>query len=189
MQWKNLAAPTWQGRISNQAAKEAVAAQIASHAEDGQVVGIGSGSTSFRPGGCFDGADEVGPDDSWIRGRGGAFVREKLVFAAAPERFILVDESKFVPRLGANFAVPLEVIPEAANLVAATLREALGVAPTVRPAGGKDGGVITEQGGLIMDLPLEGSTTAAELNILLQTTPGITGTGLFTGYPLTVLKG
>ena len=232
MQWKNLAAPTWQGRISNQAAKEAVAAQIASHAEDGQVVGIGYGSTSFlallalarrvheeglqlrcvptsqeiatyctdlglavtsllnaRPDWCFDGADEVDPDDNLIKGRGGAFVREKLVFAAAPERFILVDESKFVPRLGANFAVPLEVIPEAANLVAATLREALGVAPTVRPAGGKDGGVITEQGGLIMDLPLEGSTTAAELNILLQTTPGITGTGLFTGYPLTVLKG
>lgn len=232
MQWQNLAVPNWQGSISNQAAKEAVAAEIAAHAQDGQVVGIGSGSTSFlallalarrvhaeglnlrcvptsqeiatyctdlglavtsllnaRPDWCFDGADEVDPDDNLIKGRGGAFVREKLVFAAAPERFILVDESKFVPRLGVNHAVPLEVIPEAVNLVATVLRDAVGVAPTVRPAGGKDGGVITEQGGLIMDLPLDGTVQPGELDVLLQTTPGITGTGLFTGFALTVLKG
>lgn len=232
MKWQHLATPQWHGSISNQAAKEAVAAQIAAHARDGQVVGIGSGSTSFlallalarrvqeeglqlrcvptsqeiasyctdlglavtsllnaRPDWCFDGADEVDPEQNLIKGRGGAFMREKLVFAASPERFILVDDSKFVPRLGVNHALPLEVIPEAANLVTATLRAALGVTPTVRPAGGKDGGVITEQGGLIMDLPLAGGTSAADLNVLLQTTPGITGTGLFTGFDLTVLKG
>ena len=66
-----------------------------------------------RPDWCFDGADEVDPDNNLIKGRGGAFVREQLVFAAAPQRVILVDESKFVPQLGTSFGVPLAVVPEA----------------------------------------------------------------------------
>lgn len=191
MQWDNLSAPAWTGEISNRDAKEQVAQQLAAQASDGDVIGIGSGSTSFlallalagrvsdeglrvrcvptsyeisgyctdlgldvtdlsnaRPDWCFDGADEVDPQHNLIKGRGGAFVREKLVFAAARRRFILVDDSKFVPRIGAKFKLPLEVIPEAVNLVRTTLREILGTVPVVRPAGGKDGGVITEQGDL-----------------------------------------
>ena len=38
-----------------------------------------------RPDWCFDGADEVDPENNLIKGRGGAFVREQLVFAAAPQ--------------------------------------------------------------------------------------------------------
>jgi ribose 5-phosphate isomerase A len=236
MQWDNLSAPAWTGEISNRDAKEQVARQLAAQASDGDVIGIGSGSTSFlallalagrvsdeglrvrcvptsyeisgyctelgldvtdlsnaRPDWCFDGADEVDPQHNLIKGRGGAFVREKLVFAAARRRFILVDDSKFVPRIGAKFTLPLEVIPEAVNLVRTTLREILGAVPVVRPAGGKDGGVITEQGGLIMDLALSAELLAAhppvELEALLNNTVGITGTGLFAGYELEVLSG
>ena len=141
-----------------------------------------------RPDWCFDGADEVDPHGNLIKGRGGAFVREKLVFAAAPRRFILIDASKRVQRLGQVHKLPLEVIPDAANLVRANLREALGVAPEIRPAGGKDGGVITEQGGLIMDLPLDGSFPPAELDTLLNNTVGITGTGLFVGFDPEILS-
>lgn len=236
MQWDNLSAPAWTGEISNRDAKEQVAQQLAAQASDGDVIGIGSGSTSFlallalagrvsdeglrvrcvptsyeisgyctdlgldvtdlsnaRPDWCFDGADEVDPQHNLIKGRGGAFVREKLVFAAARRRFILVDDSKFVPRIGAKFKLPLEVIPEAVNLVRTTLREIVGAVPVVRPAGGKDGGVITEQGGLIMDLALSAELVAAhppvELEALLNNTVGITGTGLFAGYELEVLSG
>lgn len=234
MQW-DVTAPVWNGQISNREAKEQVAERLAGEAADGDVIGIGSGSTSFlallalaarvkaeglrvrcvptsyeisgyctdlgldvtdlsnaRPDWCFDGADEVDPHNNLIKGRGGAFVREKLVFAAARRRFILVDDSKFVPRIGASFKLPLEVIPEAINLVRSTLRESLGAVPVVRPAGGKDGGVITEQGGLIMDLPLSEELVAAhpapELEALLNNTVGVTGTGLFTGYELEVLS-
>ena len=98
-----------------------------------------------RPDWCFDGADEVDPDHNLIKGRGGAFVREKLVFVASPRRFILVDSSKFVDRLGTNHKLPLAVIPEAVNLVRNLLTESPRCDPEVRPAGGKDGGVVTEQ--------------------------------------------
>lgn len=231
MQWDDVAAPTWPGEISNRAAKQQVAEQVAAVATNGDIIGIGSGSTSFlallalaqrvraegltvrcvptseeiagyctglglvvspllnaRPDWCFDGADEVDPNGNLIKGRGGAFVREKLVFAAAPRRFILIDASKRVQRLGQVHKLPLEVIPDAANLVRTELSQALGVAPEIRPAGGKDGGVITEQGGLIMDLPLDGSVPPAELDSLLNNTVGITGTGLFVGFDPEVLS-
>lgn len=235
MRWSDVQAPHWPGEIGNREAKQAVAEQVAGRAAEGDLIGVGSGSTSYlallalagrvaseglrvacvptsheiagyctalglvtvsllagRPDWCFDGADEVDADRNLIKGRGGAFVREKLVFAAARRRYILVDDSKFVHLLGERFAVPLEVIPEAVNLVRDTLADELGVVPEVRPAGGKDGGVVTEQGGIIMDLPLPAEVSARlsppDLDALLSGTVGVTGSGLFTGFDLEVLS-
>ncbi|MDQ1308504.1 MAG: ribose 5-phosphate isomerase [Actinomycetota bacterium] len=231
MQWDQLDAPTWPEPITNQAAKQVVAEQLAAKANDGDVIGIGSGSTSYlallalqervaaeglrvrcvptsleiesylsqiglevtslvaaRPDWCFDGADEIDPEHNLIKGRGGAFVREKLVFAAARWRYILVDESKFVGRLGEKFKLPLAVIPEAANLVRSQIFDLLGELPQVRPAGGKDGGVITEQGDLVMDLAVTGSVPIAELNSMLNSVVGVVGTGLFTGFEFEVIS-
>lgn len=231
MQWEGQQVPAWNGSISNEEAKRKIATQLAGRARDGQVIGIGSGSTSFlallalaqrvvqenlsircvatsleiesyctalglpvttlvdaRPDWCFDGADEVDSNNNMIKGRGGAFVREQLVFAAAPSRIILIDESKFVPRLGTNFGVPLAVVPEATNLVRYLLRQQTGAEPVVRPASGKDGGVIDEQGSVVMDLPIDGSIPTPELESLLLTTPGVSATGLFVGYEFEVIK-
>ena len=47
MQWDQLDAPTWPEPITNQAAKQVVAEQLAAKANDGDVIGIGSGSTSY----------------------------------------------------------------------------------------------------------------------------------------------
>ncbi|MEL6805017.1 MAG: ribose-5-phosphate isomerase A, partial [Bacteroidota bacterium] len=87
-----------------------------------------------------------------IKGRGGAMLREKLVLSASEEAFILVDQSKFVPRLGEKFAVPVEIIPEAIHLVERGL-QALG-AQTIemRMAQYKDGPVITENANVILDV-------------------------------------
>jgi len=230
MQWENQATPEWPTEISNVESKREIARRLADRAAGGQVIGIGSGSTSFlallaladrvhsdgltiacgptsveiesycaalglpvttllaaRPDWCFDGADEVDPEHNMIKGRGGAFVREQFVFAAARSRVILVDESKFVPRLGINHQVPLAVAPEAANLVRESLRNTLGVEPSVRPAGGKDGGVINESGSLVMDLPIDGSKSPAELQRILLGTVGVSATGLFVGYEFEII--
>lgn len=141
-----------------------------------------------RPDWCFDGADEIDADGNMIKGRGGAFVREQLVFAAAQKRIILADPSKIVSRLGEKFPVPLGVVPEAANLVRNELKAKLGSVPEVRPAGGKDGGVINEQACSVMDLPIDGSLEPAELEKVLLTTPGISATGLFIGYDYELIK-
>ena len=53
-----------------------------------------------RPDWTFDGADEVDPSHNLIKGRGGAMFKEKLLIKSSERAFILVDNSKFVSRLG-----------------------------------------------------------------------------------------
>jgi ribose 5-phosphate isomerase A len=48
MRWDNIAsADAWSGTVSNRAAKEDLGRQIAQQVQDGQVIGVGSGSTSY----------------------------------------------------------------------------------------------------------------------------------------------
>lgn len=218
-------AASWPGAIAHEEAKREVARRLVERAGDGDVVGVGSGSTSFlavlelgrvarqrglrlvavptsyevaaacaanglrvaslrdvRPDWAFDGADEVDPVGRVIKGRGGAMLRERLVFAAAGERHLLVDASKLVERLGQRFAVPVEVVPEAVTLVEHTVRTALPVrSVALRSAGGgKDGPVVTELGNLVLDVTLDdiGDGTDDELRRI----PGVVATGLFIGY-------
>ena len=57
-----------------------------------------------------DGADEIGPDLTLIKGGGGALLREKIVAAASGRMVVIADESKWVPVLG-RFPLPIEVMP------------------------------------------------------------------------------
>ena len=57
-----------------------------------------------------DGADEIGPDLSLIKGGGGALLREKIVAAASARMIVIADESKWVSALG-RFPLPVEVMP------------------------------------------------------------------------------
>ena len=47
MNWENAARYDWAGPISNREAKEEVARRIAENVKDGDVIGVGSGSTSY----------------------------------------------------------------------------------------------------------------------------------------------
>lgn len=56
-----------------------------------------------------DGADEIGPGLSLIKGGGGALLREKLVWESSKRCVVVADEGKVVENLGA-FALPIEVV-------------------------------------------------------------------------------
>src|ERR1700754_2946089 len=56
-----------------------------------------------------DGADEINPDLTLIKGGGGALLREKIVAAASARMIVIADESKWVPTLG-RFPLPIEVV-------------------------------------------------------------------------------
>jgi ribose 5-phosphate isomerase A len=64
----------------------------------------------------IDGADEIGPDLTLIKGGGGALLREKVVAWAAREVVIIATPEKLVRELGSSFPLPLEVLPFAAPL-------------------------------------------------------------------------
>lgn len=136
--------------------------------------------TSARPDWCFDGADEVDPDANLIKGRGGAMYREKLVMAASPLCYILVDESKFVKRLGEKFPVPVECDPAAIHIVEKALREMGATGMDIRLAKGKDGPIITEKGNIIIDTVFESINAEHEKHI--NAIAGVLESGLFWEY-------
>jgi ribose 5-phosphate isomerase A len=218
----------WTGSVANAEAKRAAADQMAKRLRPGDVVGVGSGSTSRltmealaqraraegigwiavptsleveltcaghgivttslsvrRPDWSFDGADEVDPVGNLIKGRGGALLREKLVMASSPERYVVVDPSKLVDRLGSRFPVPLEVIPEALRLVGDALARRGYRDVVLRHGDGKDGPLITERGNYLLDVRVGGITEHTESE--LKAIPGVVESGLFIGYAPTVI--
>lgn len=79
----------------------------------------------------LDGADEVAPDLTLIKGGGGALTREKLLATLSQSVVIMVDYTKLVQRIGEHALLPVEVVPFAAPYVGRKLRE-LNLEPTVR---------------------------------------------------------
>lgn len=140
-----------------------------------------------QPDWLFDGADEVDPEGSLIKGRGGALFREKLMFKATEDRRVIVDSSKSVTRLGSKFPVPVEVVPRALPMVLPEL-SGLGATETViRTGAGKDGPVITELGNVIVDCRFDG--IASDLEKAIKEITGVVESGLFQGYSPTLIEG
>jgi ribose 5-phosphate isomerase A len=129
-----------------------------------------------------DGADEIAPDLSLIKGGGGALLREKIVAAASAHMTVIADESKWVQTLG-RFPLPIEVVSFG---VAATRRAvekaaaASGCAGTALLRRGKDGHpFVTDGGHLILDATLERIDDPHSLAARLAGIPGVVEHGLF----------
>jgi ribose 5-phosphate isomerase A len=131
-----------------------------------------------------DGADEIAPDLSAIKGGGGALLREKIVAAASAQMMVIADETKWVDKLG-RYPLPIEVVP-------------FGVAPTrraVEHAAAEMGCVgsallrrtreghafVTDGGHLIFDLALGRIPEPRALALRLTAIPGVVEHGLFIG--------
>ena len=87
---------------------------------------------------AIDGADQVAPDGSLVKGGGGAHTREKAVAAAATRFVVIVSSEKLVERLSPP--VPLELLEFG---LAATLQRLRDVALRDAPRS-PDGGVIAD---------------------------------------------
>lgn len=139
-----------------------------------------------------DGADEVAPNLDLIKGRGAAFVRERIVAAASRRQVILVGPDKLVPTLCSRGGFPVEVIPLARGLVTRRLR-ALGVLPTERLESDGATSLVSVNGNLIFDgavaAPLHDGRAARALEAAVRAIPGVVDTGLFLGTAERVLVG
>jgi ribose 5-phosphate isomerase A len=127
----------------------------------------------------IDGADEVEPGWTLIKGGGGALLREKIVAQASRREVIVVDHTKWSPRLGIRHALPVEVVefgwrPEAAYL------ESLRAEVSLRRAG--DGSLFrTDQGNLILDADFGPIDHPGTLAGRLLARAGVVEVGLFCG--------
>ena len=118
-----------------------------------------------------DGADEIDHAGHMIKGGGAALTREKIVADLADRFICIADESKLVDVLG-RFPLPVEVIPMAAAQVARQLR-ALGGEPHLRA------GVVTDNGGQIIDVSGLSITDPAAMETLINQWPGVVSVGIF----------
>lgn len=127
-----------------------------------------------------DGADEVTPDMTLLKGRGSDLVREKLLARAADRFIVLVDQSKLVSRIGEKFPIPVEVIPFAWQLTKRTL-ESLGGRGGLRQNASKDGLAVTSHGSLVLDMVFDPAMNGQTLDQSLSGTPGVVEHGIFQG--------
>ncbi len=125
-----------------------------------------------------DGADEIAPDLSLIKGGGGALWREKVVAHASRYFLVIADSSKRVPQLG-KFGLPVEVVPFALPWVMDEI-EGLGGAPVVMTnRHSPEESIITDHQNYIIDCRFGLLDDPRGLAARLDTIPGIAEHGLF----------
>jgi ribose 5-phosphate isomerase A len=128
-----------------------------------------------------DGADEVGPGLTLIKGGGGAMLREKLVWEASRRCVVIADATKRVPQLG-KFPLPIEVVSfgavTTANRIADILAEhEIGIGPRLRQRGTE--AVVTDGGNFIYDAACGAIANPAALAADLKSITGVVVHGLF----------
>ncbi|MDO5556756.1 MAG: ribose 5-phosphate isomerase A [Clostridia bacterium] len=212
--------------IKNRDKKIDLARRMSKRVKDGDVIGFGSGSTSYltvieiakeiekrgikikavptsieieglckklkiplttlteeKLDWCFDGADEVDPNNWLIKGKGAAMFREKINFVNCEEIYVLVDDSKKVRVLGEKESVPIEVFPAAVNYVKRELEKFNIKEVTLRE---KDTKIIsTDNGNYILDVKFKEITENLEKE--LKKIVGVIETGLFINYNVNIL--
>ncbi|MDP1632970.1 MAG: ribose-5-phosphate isomerase RpiA [Caulobacter sp.] len=127
-----------------------------------------------------DGADEIGPGLSLIKGGGAALLREKLVWEASRRCVVIADAAKQVKALG-RFPLPIEVVrfghPHTGRRLADIAAEFDLPPPRLRMA--ERGIVVTDGGNVIYDLASGKISDPAALAGALKSVTGVVDHGLF----------
>jgi ribose 5-phosphate isomerase A len=127
----------------------------------------------------IDGADQVAPDLTMIKGRGGALTREKKLAAIAAHRIYAIDSNKQVPVLGDTW-LPVEVLPYGWRFTLAAVGRTIGGEVRVREEGGAP--QRSDNGNYLADGRIGTLTDPSGLDRALQAIPGVIETGLFVGF-------
>jgi ribose 5-phosphate isomerase A len=137
-----------------------------------------------------DGADEIAPDLSLIKGGGGALLREKIVAAASTHMIVIADRSKWVPTLG-RFPLPIEITSFGAGATLKAIEKAIsGIqksGPLTRRQARDGHAFVTDGGHWIVDAALGKIDDPAAMAHALSGIPGVMGHGLFIGLARTAI--
>jgi len=128
-----------------------------------------------------DGADEIGPGLSLIKGGGAALLREKLVWEASRHCVVIADAAKRVSLLG-KFPLPIEVVAFGHKTTQPRICDALvesdiGAIPRLRLKDGQP--VRTDGGNVIYDVACGRIEDPATLANALKSVTGVVDHGLF----------
>jgi ribose 5-phosphate isomerase A len=138
----------------------------------------------------IDGADEIAPDLTLIKGGGGALLREKIVAAASDNMIVIADETKWVSMLG-RFPLPIEIAPFGATATRRAVERAIAEADCPGPVSlrkARNGETfITDGGHWILDAQLQRIAEPLRLANRLCAVPGVLEHGLFIGLARTAI--
>lgn len=130
----------------------------------------------------IDGADEIGPGLSLIKGGGAALLREKIVAAASARMVVIADATKRVEALGA-FPLPVEVnrfgLGATRRLLEAVARRHAAAGPVTLRLKADGTPVETDGGHLIVDALFGRISNPEALSADLHDVPGVVEHGLF----------
>lgn len=127
---------------------------------------------------AIDGADEIDPQLTAIKGGGGALLREKVV-ASMARRFVLIaGREKLVERLGDAFPLPVEVVPFAIAPVTRELQTRGFDVQVRRDPDGQESR--TDNGNALLAARYPGGLEdPAITDVTLTLLPGVAASGLF----------
>lgn len=220
----------WENNVENKNEKLKIAIKMASRVKNNDVIGFGSGTTSYlavkeiakkikeenlkikaiptskiiedlckklnievttldkdKPNWCFDGADEVDKNNWLIKGMGAALYKEKLNIKASNENYILVDETKFVEKLGIKHPVPVECDENLLQQIKEKLI-ALGAIKVELKMSNIDSSkpLITDNKKVILHAWF--NNIYEELEEKIKNIEGVLESGLFIGYNVIIVK-
>lgn len=130
-----------------------------------------------------DGADEIDPRLSLVKGGGGALLREKIVAAASERMMVIADSSKVVECLG-RFPLPIEVNPfglKATEIAIARAAASLGLEGPLALRMAHHGPFVTDGGHYVVDASFGRIPDPETLGRALHAIPGVVEHGLFIG--------
>ncbi len=129
----------------------------------------------------IDGADEIGPGLSLIKGGGGALLREKIVAYASQRMIVIADSSKIVDALG-QFPLPIEVNEFGLRATKIAIEKAaskLGLSGPIAVRTRNGERFVTDGGHLILDASFGRIPDPLALSDALHAIPGVVEHGFF----------
>ncbi|UCH90231.1 MAG: ribose-5-phosphate isomerase RpiA [Thermoplasmata archaeon] len=132
----------------------------------------------------IDGADEVDPSFTLIKGMGGALLREKIVAVNTKQQVIVIDYTKKVDILGTKSPLPVEVLPFGWASCERALKD-LGCSVTLRTKNDKT--VISDNNNYILDCKFKSIDNPEALESKINNIPGVIENGLFINLTSTVI--
>jgi len=137
-----------------------------------------------------DGADEIAPNLTLIKGGGGALLREKIVASASAAMLVIADESKCVSLLG-RFPLPVEIVPFGAQATRRAVEAAASAAgcpgAAIMRKGPNGHAFVTDGGHWVLDAQLQRIPDPQGLAARLAVIPGVMEHGLFIGLARTAI--
>ena len=131
-----------------------------------------------------DGADEIGPNLSLIKGAGGALLREKIVAAASRRMIVIADDKKSVATLG-RFPLSIEVnrfgLGATRIMIERVMRDAEAEGGLKVRESNTGEAFLTDGGHLILDASFGRISSPEALSRALLDIPGVVQHGLFLG--------